>query len=446
MNGPRAIWIATLSVVALYSVFFAARLQRYEGRVSSLIGFGCHSSVCWARENRSLMPDGALVYRTGGYDGQFYYFIAAGLARGELPALDAPALRLSRIGYPLLLLPAASIGPGALLGWMLLLPWLVHLFALFALYRFLSDVPGGVSGGLYASSVASVSLWPARAALAIFALNPLSLFSAGLALADGLALSLGLLGTIQLLRARSAGTMRRTLARTLTAGLLVALACLTKETMLALPLGFGVAAVLRRQGRAVAFWCAVLVPVALYWYAIRYSPLTAAGRGGLPFAGYIEFLETGAGLAGGRGLLALLLPLYILLGLLLAGLARSHRNRGGAVDPLALAGVLGVSTLLISFATADEYWANFANISRFFLPGLLPLALAPAAIRLPDTSDETSDAAGWIARGLRLGLAGLAVFLVLFSLSLLYAESRAAPLPYDSMGALSVVLFGGRIH
>ena len=138
----------------------------------------------------------------------------------------------------------------------------------------------------------------------------------------------------------------------------------------------------------------------------------------------MEFILAGRGLAGGRGLLVILLFVYVGVGLSLFLHAvrepfwRSGSDSRGQVGALELAGVLGATTALVSFATADEYWANFANISRFFIPGCLALCLLPLVV--PGRS------ARWTG-------GGVCAFLLLFTLSLLYAELRAEPLGFILM-------------
>jgi len=449
----RLRWLL-LATLALYGAFAGARLVRY-GDPSAFIGFGCHPSACFAEANRALLPKNAIVYETGGYDGQFYYYIAADLARdlfGISPAgqdddagiaaegssdsvvLDAPIFRRTRILYPLLSAPAFALGPEALVAAMALWPLALHFAALFVLHRFYrarlarrgfldSDARQGAPDR---RGAAAAGLW-------IFALNPFSLVSFAWALADGIALALVAMGMAYHLQADDSAARSRWLRRI--AGVaLIALAALAKETALVIPLallanrGIGLAVGLLGQSgrlirRSLGRMALALMPIgalALWYAALGYSPVFAAARGAdIPFGGLVEYLRAPDALLSGRSFLVGLLAIYLGLALLFVQIAvRSIRNSSAerfavrlqAGLPMALCALLLLGTaLLIGQATAGEYWASFLNIARLFAPGVIALLFLPCA---PESE-------GVNPRLERRILVFCAVYLGLFSLWLL---------------------------
>ncbi len=414
-----------------------ARYTRY-GEASAFVGFGCYqpASICYAGDNAAVLPAGALVFRTGGYDGQFYYYLAAELGQpGYRARLDADAFRRARIGYPLLVFPAAFAGEAALVLAMIVLPAAAHIAVLLLLLVRLRFLPGesgdeysdDLRAGIQSRSTPAEHSTFERLALLAFALNPVSLFCFLYALADGLALDLMVLALLLLgpVRANFAGRQMGSWLSLLIGAGFLSLALLTKEHALAgaLAVLFATAVVslfrfalrdrdrpvnadrfesggLVRSGavRALVAVVAILVLIA-WWRWVGFHPQQAADRGGVPLGGLFAYI-TGDPDAffSGRSYLILLFAAYMgIFAALAYAIVRNLHSawRGLRDDPSMLtgghaggpalywtacaAGVLAANLVLLSFATADEYWGNFANILRLFSPGygaLCCLALA----------------------------------------------------------------------
>lgn len=384
IEGVRRVLVAisrsSLLAAILTAVFWmsvaGARVADYAGEPSALVGFGCATpSVCFARANEAVLPPRAVIYQTGGYDGQFFYYLAAELhgdvfgASSYDAVLDAPRFRRARIGFALLTFPWMAAGPQALLYGMLGTLLAGHLLALVVLFKKIGSTRQG--------------RWIAWA----FALNPISLLSFVLLCADGLAISLALL-------AWCCWDLKG-VGNRIAALLLLALAVLTKETMLAL-VGALVAADLvrlclgpvgtRRQA-LVGVLLALLatLPLVVWWSFVGFSPALAAKRGGLPLEGlWLYLMDRPDALLSPRsflvGLLLVSLALAILLSFeVLARLRNSPQAMAADADwsrqRLRGLGVLALSLIPLVGATADEYWGNYANVARLFGPLLLAFAI-----------------------------------------------------------------------
>ncbi len=89
----------------LYCVYFAClvlnRVGDYDYNLSSLLGI----YEGFAKLNPHYREESFLLYKDGGYDGQFFYFIARYLFLenfSSFPVLDSFRLRFTRIGMPIL--------------------------------------------------------------------------------------------------------------------------------------------------------------------------------------------------------------------------------------------------------------------------------------------------------------------------------------------------------
>ncbi|MCE9597611.1 MAG: hypothetical protein K8S54_06545 [Spirochaetia bacterium] len=293
-----------------------------SGNLSGGIRFGCLTGgPCYAEANRSILPEHAPVYRSGGYDGQFYYYIANRIFLGTEISLDSEVFRWARIAYPVLCGAAVLYSPNALVWSLAIIPLFAHLCAIWSLRSY------------------------PRAGW-VFALNPFSILSASLFLADGLALSLVVMGLVRILDSQSDKR------RVAIGWVLVAIACLTKETMLA----FSIAYILVNLRNVRSFFAiASMLPLFLWWWYIGFSPLAAAERG--IASGFLSYIAQPDTMLSGR---SLLFP-YILLIAILAWVSGPGPDRKTGIL-LLLAGT--VPPLLAS----TEYWDNFANIARLFIP------------------------------------------------------------------------------
>ena len=414
--------IAILSVsVLIWGAGALSRLRHYDFRPSALVGFGCHpAGPCFARANRALLPAQAVVYRDGGYDGQFYYYIGAALGRllrwkwapagGEPPPqfpplLDAAPFRLARIGLPVLVLPWSLVGPEALLWGMLGTMLILHLLAVALVGRRQErrgDPPWTV--------------W-------LFALNPFSLYSFLLVTADGTALALATIGLCLPSRRRTA------------AAVLFMAAARCPETRLVIPAASGAAALgtaARPRGgtgrapefRRAAWQLLVLPPVAGWWWLVGFSPLQAAERGSPPFVGLGRYLSQAPdALFSPRSILVLILIVWAL-AILAAVLAlRTAPQSEGPTRHLRLTTCLLFLGLTgPAMAAHPEYWGTYANVMRLFTPLVAVFLFFPGP------------AAGHPSQFLRraLFLAGI----LLFTLSGLQIQrawrSRALPVRVES--------------
>lgn len=302
------------------------------GQLSGGIRFGCLTAeICYAKSNEAILPADAPVYKTGGYDGQFYYYAAYRIAGADV-VLDSDSFRMARIGFPLLLSPFTHLGPIAVTLAMCLIPFLVHCCALVMLSR----------GRM------------------LFALNPFSVLSASLFLADGLAFSFAAIAFALQFQRDSDSQARR-----LAVLLFTAAACLCKETALALPLASLL--LYAQQRRPVLLYCALgSAPLLLWWFFAGFSPLGAAVRG-THENGLLLYLAAPDSVFSGRGLL--ILYAGALLAALLLGLIQNGATGFTWLAGLSIAGAA---------AASPEYWNNFANVARLFFPSVLGLLFLKA--------------------------------------------------------------------
>lgn len=372
--------LIVFAVISLWTGAWFAKTSKYNFDESAIVGFGCfNNNYCFAASNRAVLPSGAIVYKTGGYDGQFYYYIAADIFSGHKSIVDSSQFRWSRIGYPLLAGWAFLFGKGALVWSMTGTLLIFHLLALYVIFfyqRFL----------LRQGDIQERDLWP----LYFLAFNPFSLLSFLLDTSDGLALNMGVMGIIfyQLFSHKESKN------RIIFLGLsffTISFSLLCKETLLVIPLGAFCGTILNfSAGRkkkiiALLYWVLVLVPLASWWYINDFSPLMAARRGTLPFQGLLGYLKDSDAIYSARSLLVLLLPFLIVTGVsAIYYYFRSENKRKEYSLGIIHFGLMIIgSIILISFATSVEYWSNFANIGRLFTPVVLALLFLAGFKPLP---------------------------------------------------------------
>lgn len=372
MLSGRVLFFCCLLVLSTAVLVLGGRVLRY-GSLDAVIGFGCLPGQldCPVKSNAVLMPASAQVYQTGGYDGQFYYFVAATIYNKGQPVLDDTALRMSRIGFPLLTGWAFELGgPSALIVAMLAVPIAVHICVVYLCW-FTQRRRGA---GLL------MLLW---------VLQPIWLLSLGLGLADGLALDLAMLALLSFYLKRKSRWF------TIAWMPLLALAILTKETMLCVwPVFVALILFARDKTWPVRLGQILLAMVPLYalffwWHQIDYEPGSTIAHGGWPLQGYFNYWQAPDALWSGRGLLALAYALLLCgvpwaLVILVKELIHFWPVLPGQVvrQRVVLALCWVMATSLIAMATADEYWSNFANIVRLFAPaGLLVVLLVRPGLR-----------------------------------------------------------------
>jgi len=340
MKEERGLLYAILVAAILHTLVILIPSVK-TGAISGAVRFGCVTpSLCYAKSNQSLLPENAPIYRSGGYDGQFYYLTAHWIYSEAKPVFDSREFRLARIGYPALAGPGLLFGRQALIVTMALLPIGAHLFAIWMLRSH-------------------------RTAMWLFAVNPFSVLSAGLFLADGLALSLAMSASVLIFREE------KTRASIAQGCILLTIAILCKETMLSLALACFSLAVSQR-GRwgylaAVASAVASAVPLMLWWDFVGFSPLAAANRGIAP--GFLSYISQPDSILSGRGFLLL----YGVLAALFvpSALRFSGRSLAGAI--MILCG------LTLTLLASREYWNNFANVARLLAPAAGGIVLCAEA-------------------------------------------------------------------
>lgn len=365
---------AFLCALALFPVIKAIRYQS----ASALAGFGCAvSAPCFARLNQTSLPAASVVYSGGGYDGQFYYYLAAELGGGDRAALDSDAFRRSRILLPFLLAPVYWLGGAAAL---------VYAFPLSCL----------LAGGFLfwiALRVSPMSLQSFVAAGAVI-LSPVAALSITLSLADLLALCLGAAAAIYFFRSVDAEQGRVFWIHWTAALALASAAAFAKETALAASFAAGPAALIaglgsgrRRLLLAAASTLLPLLALSLWWRHTGFSLTIAGERGGFPGAALWSFWTSPDAILSGRTIHALWL-VFLIVWTLFALWRWRPAIIGGATASMAdyfrRSYLLGctAAALALSLRATDEYWETYANLARLFLPAYLPLsalALSPAA-------------------------------------------------------------------
>jgi len=374
LHVKKAVSVAVLTAL-LYVAAWGGKVARYGG-ISAPVGFGCLSqTLCFAEQNRALLPETAVVFRSGGYDGQYYYTIAAELFSNQTGTVDARKFRLSRVGYPLLTGIFYRISPEALILAMSFLPLLFHLASIV---------------------IAGIFLHPKAINLLIYALNPFSLLTFLLDLSDGLALAFAVSAFAVLADPVSPETKSRPF---LSLRLLVSLSFLSfslllKETFLlvaaSLAAGHFFSALfadrtgtLRSTANRIPValvtalpWLLAAIPLFAWWTIIGFSPKEFASHGGLPFQGIFDYLSAPDRSLRGRNLLVVLLLFYFL-AIGLFGRRMFRNGLDASPHSVSLLFLLLANILFVLTATAAEYWANFANIARMFTPGVIALSFYP---------------------------------------------------------------------
>lgn len=385
---PSKIAALLLGVVLLYGGAAWLKSRLYGGDPTALIGFGCGSPAgCWSEFNRASLPEKAIVFRTGGYDGQFFYYVGRELYGGPPAVVDSVPFRRARIGLPVLAGPILAAGEvGRVYGLPLTLLTL-HLASVWVATR---------SGKLPAFLV-----W-------LFALNPFSLLSFLVSTADGAALSLAVMGGLAI---QSRGYTRGVGA------LLLAAAVLTKETLVIVPASLAAAWLLdtrlcwRTRIGLTSLAATTALPMWLWSRHVGFSAGLAASHGSLPLTGLITYLPR---VDLTRAVLMLSFVLAVPTGILLLRI-RAARAAGFAL--------LGTAAL-VSTATASEYWSTIANIARLFTP----MAAAPLLLTHESLSGSPI-AKRWLTR---LGGAWALSLLVLSTVTVV-REATRKPLPFTSL-------------
>ncbi len=369
------------ALLCALALFPAIKAVRYQSS-SAWIGFGCApAGPCFARRNQTLLPEKSVVFLSGGYDGQFYFYLAGELGGGGGAELDSDAFRRSRILLPMLLAPAYRLGGGASL--LYAFPLSCLLASAFLLWAALRHVPASRQSLLASCAVI---------------LSPIATLSIQLSLADLLALCLGAAAAIYFFRSVAAGQDRQFWLQWAAALALATAAAFAKETALAASLAAGPAALIAgaNSGRrqlllAMASTLLPLFALSVWWNQTGFSLAMAAERGDLPGGGLMAFWSNPDAIFSGRTIHAIwicLLMIWIPIAMwrwrppMIGGVEAS------AADLFRRSYVVGcaAAALALSLRATNEYWDAYANLARLFLPAYLPLPalaiLSPAGDRL----------------------------------------------------------------
>lgn len=181
----------------------------------------------------------------------------------------------------------------------------------------------------------------------------------------------------------------------------------------------------------VAISVLTVVIISAWWRHVDFSPTLAAERSGRPFEGMLVFLHHPDALISGRMLLIPLLVISLVLVIaecvvLIRRQYKSYEIRSAWIalfdTDMALRfgnvlAALGIITV-ISMATADEYWANYANIMRLFTPLVLCLSIVPFAFY----NTQAKRTGNWL-------MLGLLVYFLMFDAAIIRQEWTGRRLP-----------------
>ena len=259
-------WRAAAFALVCYGVLATAVLVGARANPEWFVHFGSFSPI--TTEARAILGPHALVKPGPGQDGQTFWLMARDplLTSPATPATyeDRPAYREQRVFYPLLAAPGRFFGERALV-WALLT---VNLAAV-------------AFGAYWAAELAGLLGASSRLSLA-FVLNPAVVVSVLYDTADALAIALVLCGL--------ACWYRGTRSRVVWAAVAFALAVLTKEFMLLVPLVLSLAALVRRRRLDAVVVSAPSLLVVVLWGTYERArlgwPATRIVEFAWPFTGF----------------------------------------------------------------------------------------------------------------------------------------------------------------
>ncbi len=319
-----------------------------------------------ARIPPALSGENIYVYQgIGGYDGQFYHYIAHDPAarQGMANYIDAPRLRYRRILVPALAFVLAAGRPERIDGALIAVPLLFILAGAYWLARY-----ARLHGRSHWWGLGFIFL-PA----ALITLDRLVVDVALAACVIGFALYAKL------------GEDRKLFA-------VLVLACLARDTGLLLPAACCLHTLLaRRPGRAL-LWAAAALP-ALAWFAYIAAAVgaPAAGAGPVSFGAILQAFRPQPYAQPALIVFATRAFDYLALAGCLLGLALALRKIRSALDPAAIAVVLfALLGVFASLVSAHDIWIEAYAYGRVLTPLLALLAL------------------GWLRSGERLAVVPLA--------------------------------------
>ncbi|WP_244594493.1 AZOBR_p60025 family cell surface glycopolymer formation protein [Leptospira ryugenii] len=136
--GKRWLWSSLLLFLLISGFAIKAKIEPYQYQLSSLIGI-------WdgfAEVNPELINQGFVVFKDGGYDGQFFYLIAKSIFQENHWGLvvDSYFFRMHRLGLSLAIgLPSYLFGFSYYPQIAICVLWIAFLYSFFCLYQLLPD-------------------------------------------------------------------------------------------------------------------------------------------------------------------------------------------------------------------------------------------------------------------------------------------------------------------
>jgi len=342
---PGYIFLATLLL------FFSIR--PYEYNINALVGV-------WdgfIKLNQPYVQRGLVIFKDGGYDGQFFYFISRFLYSPELttlPVLDSFYLRFNRIGFPLI----------------------SGFFVNFFGFKFYSWVTFIILNAMHIFSYSAIRSLCAndRKKLSLFYLfSPFALNSSLLLVSDSFMVSFGVLGIYFLERSGfgffSDETQEKNRSALVISVFLLLIAIFIRETALFVLFPVVVSLFIRKYFLGSALFC---IPILLYFaftLGLRSIPDIYPGTNPLgftdlmdyPFFGFFKSFDwrSAEGIAG-LGKEAVKVPIFLFFIILALNILNIQTFR----DLLLFSPALFI---LLQVLVAEEgYWRSFDNISRMF--------------------------------------------------------------------------------
>jgi hypothetical protein len=343
-RGLGASYLIAVLVLAVYGCIFVVR-DRTDGSAMAFVVMGTSNTP-----------------GNHGYDGQYYYRIAVA-PLGATRGLDDAAYRYQRIGYPMLA-RALSLGRSALVPAMLVL----------------INVAAVALGSLVCAQLLRAHVFPPAYAL-LWALYAGQAAAFLRDLAEPLAM---LLVACALCAVRA--------DRVCLAGVLLALAALTKETALLFAVALAVHYLLRGRGRAFATLTVLAAAPYCAWQAVLARAFGHTGLSGAQTPARL-LLD---GLRGARGtgalvddLVVVVVPSVLCVGLLASGIwlrrARGLRGVLGAISSWSsLALALNIAFVwLLPKETYADLWASARTADGLVLAALVHPNFGRCWVRRP---------------------------------------------------------------
>jgi hypothetical protein len=342
-----ALFFISFTLLVLFLIFW--KVHPYGDSLSSLIGI-------WdgfAELNPWMTDPGFVIFKEGGYDGQFFYFLAKSLFSDQKWDLivDSYSFRFHRIGFTLLVgIPSFFFG--------------------FTYYPFIALI---VSFSLFlVSAICLYHMLPKeKNYLTLFYLfSPYSLNSHLLLVADGVFTSLALISVYLIQRKSNAWLIM----------LILTLTVFTREFGIFLILPLFVSSILKKDFKMGGLYFVPLLLFSFFLYETRNhmpnhlgtNPLGFKDMLDFPLFGFVKsFFDNGMfHLSGKESIKLLLFAQFILLTSFVAIYFWRYSNLARALltnqNNMSLYFLPVLAGLGVIFLAEEGYWRSFDNLSRMF--------------------------------------------------------------------------------